>query len=499
MAISDTRIINNRQNVVIPIFNRVLRINNTPYRPGIQIRYRGLRILFTVNRNGLYYQQLREGKLRFVALPDRLELQLIDIEGIIQILGRVNLGPTGILMHGNQPIKDKSGLIRCDAECHYIPADLLFPEFDKVKLKPGLHVVHHGLCIYFTKDPANLYYRQLLEGKLRFVVLPNCLELHLVDQGIAKILGRVNVSPNGKLMIGDIPLRDKNGVIKFGKRRRFVSADLLFPELGKVKLENRFIPQNDPNTSKAQNTETFSWASFMRNKPLVRFFAERYLNQGVSLQELIDAGEDGLRRALIKYDQDRGVKFSHYAGFHIRSAMQLAIQKKNRERWGSVERARLSQFISREEGRFYQDQGEWPNDAQLAERVGLSEERVARLRQSAASRVDSLQEPINEEGDLILQDCLPDSSVVTPEEEAIRNETRVRLEEALSSLRLREQYVLKAHHGWLDDNDLPLEEIGEILGTVERGKPLPKQRIKQIEDRALGNIRESYPTLASYL
>ncbi|MFA4905012.1 MAG: sigma-70 family RNA polymerase sigma factor [Candidatus Margulisiibacteriota bacterium] len=248
--------------------------------------------------------------------------------------------------------------------------------------------------------------------------------------------------------------------------------------------------------AKIRERQAIASALIWKYRYLVDVFARKYVGQGASEDELEDAGWEGLHKASLKYDETRGFTFRTYARRWIKSEMQLAIFKKKREIWGGEGRARLIRTVRREELRFKQKNGYDPSDAELAERLGLTEKHVVSLRQSAARRVYSLQAPKNGNGDFLWIDSLPDVSVVDPERKAIAREAHAKIEAALGTLDPRASFILKAHYG---DEELSLEKIGEILGEAERGEPLTKEGIRQIEERALRRVRENYPTLASYL
>lgn len=232
---------------------------------------------------------------------------------------------------------------------------------------------------------------------------------------------------------------------------------------------------------------------------MVNFFVRRYRGLDLDSHALRSAVMEGIRKASLQFDPGRGVKFSFYAGNKVRAEVQAALENKLKEHLGSTFLAKLALNIGRLERSYLSKTGQYPTDSQVAETLGATLKSVAEVRRLRAEMPVSLYSPKGQNGTLRLIDCIPDAAVITPLEEILQREAQNKFEEALDSLPPRQGFVLRAHFGIGDEDEQTLEETGVSLGNRERGKPLTKQRVEQIEIKALERLRENYPELADQL
>src|SRR5436190_1156881 len=226
------------------------------------------------------------------------------------------------------------------------------------------------------------------------------------------------------------------------------------------------------------------------NLRLVMSITRNYTKAGVPLLDLIQEGNLGLIRAVEKFDYKLGFKLSTYATWWIKQAVQRALADQGRtirlpvhvaERVRRLLRARrqLAQKLSRE-----------PTPAELAKETGETEERLVDLLRLIDEPV-SLDTPVGD-GESFFGDLIEDESAARPDARTASELRQRELARALESLNPRMQKVLLLRFGLDGTAPQTLEEVGTVLGIT-------RERVRQIETRALRELRTTAPGLELYL
>jgi RNA polymerase primary sigma factor len=258
------------------------------------------------------------------------------------------------------------------------------------------------------------------------------------------------------------------------------SVKMYLKDIGQVPLL-----QSDEEKELAQRMSEGDVAAKNRlseaNLRLVVSIAKRYVGRGMQFLDLIQEGNLGLMKAVEKFDYTKGFKFSTYATWWIKQSITRAIADQARTIRIPVHMVETINKTGRVSRQLLQTLGREPTTAEIAEKMGITEEKVIEIQKIAQDPV-SLEKPIGEEEDSHLGDFIEDNTSASPAEKAETRMLKEHLLEVLSTLTPRENEVIRKRYGLDDSRPKTLEEVGREFNVT-------RERIRQIEAKALRKLR----------
>ncbi len=222
------------------------------------------------------------------------------------------------------------------------------------------------------------------------------------------------------------------------------------------------------------------------NLRFVISYVKKYQGRGLGLAELVCIGNEGLLKAVKKFDPDKGVKFISYAVWWIRQTVLQALAEQTRSVRIPLNQNSNLVKLSRTETALTQILGRTPTDQEIAEEMGEPVETVRALRRVAASEL-SLDAPIDrgDRDSASFGERFAGAEAEDIEETVESQAQREFLDRMFEKyLTERERKILYLYYGLDDGEERTLEQIGSLLGVT-------RERIRQIRNRAFEKLRES--------
>jgi len=332
------------------------------------------------------------------------------------------------------------------------------------------------------------YFREML----RYSILSPEEERSLgriIKEGQDNILTLVSMVQSGLEEVGYLqkkvqhwyqtPEKSAQGKEKLFKiiQQKLTQVQRHYPEAAEVKELSNRIKATEEEVNQARDQ------MIKANLRLVVSIAKKYLHRGLTFSDLIQEGNLGLMKAVTRYDYTTGYRLSTFASWWIRQTITRAIYDKTRTIRIPVH---LQEIRNRCYRAFYdllKELGREPSLKEISERSGVAEDKIL-LVTNLADELISLETPVGDEGDR-LGDFIRNDKAISPYEAILESQLGEKTGSILTTLTAREEKIMKMRFGIGEEVEHTLEEIG-------RAFKVSRERIRQIEKKALKRLK--HPT-----
>ena len=336
-----------------------------------------------------------------------------------------------------------------------------------------------------TSKEANI---DLLSGKDREAVEDDDIDVDDSDMAVVNIDGtksvaELDIEPN----LEDITEIEKDILLDDVKNMDFVDninvddpVKMFLKEIGKIPLltyeEENMLAERMVHGDKEAKKRLIE-----SNLRLVVSIAKKYIGRGMNFLDLIQEGNLGLIKAVDKFDQSKGYKFSTYATWWIRQAITRAIADQARTIRIPVHMVETINKLIRTSRHLLQTLGREPTPEEIAAELEMPVEKVREVLKVSQEPI-SLETPVGEEDESNLGNFIPDEDAPSPAAQAADVLLREHIEDVMQTLTPREAKVLKLRFGLQDGRMRTLEEVGREFQVTS-------ERIRKIEAKALRKLR----------
>ncbi|MBQ7765954.1 MAG: sigma-70 family RNA polymerase sigma factor [Lachnospiraceae bacterium] len=225
------------------------------------------------------------------------------------------------------------------------------------------------------------------------------------------------------------------------------------------------------------------------NMKFVTYLAKQYLNCGMDLEDLQSMGYEGLIHAAMKFDGSRGIRFCTYAAYWIKQSIQRGIANEGSTVRIPVHMNQTMYHIKKVKQELMQESYMEPTIEELAHHTELPEDKIRETLAFSYNMV-SLDCPVGDDKKTTVEDYCADANADDPCKMAMMTDLQQAIAYALDKLDSKEALVLKLRNGLIGDHPMTLDEIAVLPGFG-----VTRERIRQIECKALAKIRRSYSAM----